>query len=300
MQTLSLPSYAKINVGLHIQAKRADGFHEIETILQQVSLKDSLHLSLLTANTIKFVCSDRNLPVDERNLCVKAAMVLRQMTGCQKGVEIMLEKRIPYGAGLGGGSSNAAVVLLGLNKLWHLGLRSQLLTKTAGTLGSDVPFFIDGGTALARGRGERLQRVSHFLSTRTILLAIPEVRIATKWAYEQANLNLTKKKKNITLSRFKRGNFDSKNIFDSAVNDIEEVVFPQYPELDDIKRRIARKAEYASLSGSGSAIYGVFESKKDASCVKFDAASRVKTFVTHSVKWGFREISNLDGDSEFA
>jgi len=300
MKTLSLPSYAKINIGLSIRAKRGDGFHSIETILQQISLKDHLRLSVASDDTVSFDCSDKSLPHDERNLCVRAAMLLKQVTGSRQGVAIRLEKRIPYGAGLGGGSSNAAVVLLGLNKLWQLGLSLDVLTKTAAAIGSDVPFFITGGTALATGRGDRLRQVPNFLAKKTIFLAVPEARISTKWAYDQVNLNLTKKKKNVTLSRFKRGTSDNQDILSSGVNDFEAVVFPQYPGLGDIKLRIARRAEYASLSGSGSAVYGVFANKQDADAVKFDASSQIKTFVTHTVRWGFQQISNPASDCQFS
>ncbi len=293
MHRLSLPSYAKINLGLTIKGKRPDGFHEIETILQQISLKDEIEISTLPHNDTEFTCSDGSLPTDDDNLCVRAAQVLRKKTHCQLGAKIALTKNIPFGAGLGGGSSNAAAVLLALNKLWDLDLRRSELEEIAACIGSDVPFFIEGGTALAVGRGERLETLPGLLENKVILVAVPDIRISTQWAYSQANLILTKKKKYITLTSFKGRNINKLNLFASTSNDFEEIVFPAHRKLGELKRRIGEKAEYASLSGSGSAVYGIFNDEEAAKNFQSAALSQVKTFVTRAVKWGYSELHEL-------
>src|SRR5258706_4073077 len=153
--SIKIKSYAKINWTLDVLFKREDGYHELRTIYQTVSLHDDLRLSEPNG-AIEIICEDQRVPCDETNLAFKAALMLREATGSSKGARIEIEKRIPVAAGLGGGSSNAAATLLALIKLWQIEIEDGELIKLAASLGSDVPFFLIGGTALGAGRGEEV------------------------------------------------------------------------------------------------------------------------------------------------
>ncbi|MCH9006591.1 4-(cytidine 5'-diphospho)-2-C-methyl-D-erythritol kinase [candidate division KSB1 bacterium] len=291
MNAIQLPSYAKINLGLLIKGKRADGFHEIETILQQISLCDNIKLTLTESSRISLQCSDGALPRDASNLCVQAARLLKDRTGYEQGVDIALEKNIPVGAGLGGGSSNAAVVLLGLNKMLNLKLSAQQLEEMAATLGSDIPFFIRGGTCLATGRGEILQQVSLDLSSKTVLIVFPGIPISTKRAYE--NLDLTKRKKYLTLSSFEEKKFNDVEFFKVIRNDFEESVFPSFPALGHIKRQMnEHHAAFVGLSGSGSALFALFGKRRAAEKARNALEEGFAVFVAEFVHWGYAQINS--------
>ncbi|MFQ5707323.1 MAG: 4-(cytidine 5'-diphospho)-2-C-methyl-D-erythritol kinase [bacterium] len=290
MNSLTLPSYAKINLGLNILGKREDGFHEIETILQQIDLRDEIELSPREGPEVAFRCDQVCVPGGENNLCVRAATMLKAETGVRKGIAIHLNKRIPMGAGLGGGSSNAAMVLLGLNKLWQLNLRPPQLTSLASRLGSDVPFFIQGGTALAVGKGDVLVPGA-VLENHVVLVVYPGFEISTSWAYGQINLNLTISKKNIKLRNLMGKKIDCK-ILRELANDFEVFVFKRFPVLASIKERLlASNATLASLSGSGSTVYGVFQNEHEALEAQEVYKNKYTTFITRPIKWGYCQMS---------
>ena len=292
MQAIRVPSYAKLNLGLFILGVRDDGFHEIETILQQIDLNDEIEVKLTDSSQIEFSCDHPDLQEANSNLCVRAANVLKQTTGIQKGAQIYLSKTIPMGAGLGGGSSNAAVVLLCLNKLWGLNLSAQELQAIASQLGSDIPFFILGGTAVATGRGNLL-RPAKLTGEPTIVVVFPKISVSTKWAYKQVNLSLTIKEKNITLASFNDINYSNVDFVKSLKNEFEEIVFTEYPLLEQIKKQINQsKAIYTSMSGSGSAIFGIFEKEEDALEVKRFFQNEYPTFVTRPINWGYQGVEN--------
>jgi len=289
--TVRLPSYAKINLGLIVKGRRSDGFHDIETILQQISLKDDIQLTLRPQQDITLRTNDKTLPTDETNLCVQAARSLQQESGFTAGVEIELHKRIPVGAGLGGGSSNAAVVLLGLNKLLNLGFSQAELEALAAKIGSDVPFFIRGGCALATGRGEKLESIDLHLQQKRIVVIFPEIHISTKWAYENLNLSLTKSKKNLIISSFKDRIINDVDFFAGLQNDFEGPVFARYPVLAQAKYLLyERGAEHVSLSGSGSAMFAIFSEGIEGSVPAL--FPKYRTFFTEFVHWGFGELIN--------
>ncbi len=292
MHAIRVPSYAKLNLGLFILGVRDDGFHEIETILQQIDLNDAIEVKLTDSTKIEFSCDHPDLQEANSNLCVRAANLLKQTTGTQKGAQIYLSKTIPMGAGLGGGSSNAAVVLLCLNKLWGLNLSAQELQEIASQLGSDIPFFILGGTAVATGRGNLL-RPAKFTGEPTIVVVFPKISVSTKWAYKQVNLSLTIKEKNIILASFNDINYSNVNFVKSLKNEFEEIVFTEYPLLEQIKKQINQsKAIYTSMSGSGSAIFGIFEKEEDALEVKRFFQNEYPTFVTRPINWGYQGVEN--------
>jgi len=291
MEILRLPSYAKINLGLIIFGKRKDGYHEIQSILQQIDLKDEIELRIKVNPEIYFHCDNPEIPTGTSNLCVLAANLIKDMAGVENGVEIFLKKTIPAGAGLGGGSSNAATVLLGLNKLWNLNLTSQQLQTLACQIGSDVPFFIHGGTALAGGRGELLKPFD-LQGEITILIVFPAFIISTKWAYSQMNLNLTKRNKNTKLIHYNDRNYEDFIIRNLLKNNLEDVVFKKHPILGVIKQQLYKNnAIYASMSGSGSAILGIFQKRSDALTVKNFFCNQYPTFVTRPIHWGYVEAN---------
>lgn len=291
MKHLSLPSYAKINIGLLIKGKRQDGFHEIETVLKQISLKDTLELTLSSNQEIMIECSHPDVPEDQANLCARAALLLRKIGDVSSGgVHIRLTKNIPVGAGLGGGSSNAAVTLLGLNKLWKLKFSAAELEGFASEIGSDVPFFIKGGTARATGKGEILNQTT-FSINHPLVVVYPKITISTKWAYKQINLDLTNTKKNITLPHFE-GSVYGNNAFPSSFkNDFEEFIFLEYPLLEEIKSQMDRGgALFSSLSGSGSAIYGIFREYNQAENMTKIFQQSYLTYITRETEWGYKDI----------
>jgi len=293
MADLTLPSYAKINVGLRIIRKRTDGFHELDTILTQIDLHDELSFTAQATPNISLTCTRTDLPTDESNLCVRAAKLLQRSQNVTSGVHMELSKHIPMGAGLGGGSSNAAVVLLGLNKLWRLNLNAEQLEELASQLGSDVPFFIRGGSARATGRGEMLAPVNLQIQ-RPIVIVYPQITISTNWAYSQVNLDLTKTKKNITLPHFEGSVVDSKASFSSFKNDFEAFIFPAYPELSKIKALLdTNGALFSSLSGSGSALFGIFDERNQAEKVATRFKNECVTFVAHQKDWGFKNVQRI-------
>src|SRR4030095_2368476 len=180
--SLQIKSYAKINWTLEVLSRREDGYHELRTIYQTVSLHDQLRLTA-TDGPIEIVCDDPRVPCDETNLAFKAAAMLRQAAGTSKGARIEIEKVIPVAAGLGGGSSNAAASLLGLIKLWQIEVDDQEITRIAAALGSDVPFFLMGGTAVGVGRGEEVSAIGQ-LHCGHFLLVNPGFAVSTRDAYE--------------------------------------------------------------------------------------------------------------------
>ena len=291
--SFKLPSYAKINLGLNILGKRPDGFHELETILQQIDLQDEISFEELESPGLQFECDDRSLPSGESNLCVRAYRLLAESGLAKTGVRIKLTKIIPVGSGLGGGSSNAAVVLLGLCKLWQARLQPEELEAMAATLGSDVPFFIRGGTAWATGRGERLQPGELQLRSQVVLVVFSGLHISTAWAYDNLNLDLTMREKNLNLSRFKDKKFNDVDFFAHLRNDFEGCVFAEFKELGEIKKQLCDSgATFAGLSGSGSAIVGLYESKEVAARVEGLFPDNHRIFVSAFIKWGYAQLFN--------
>lgn len=258
---MKLYSRAKINLGLSVLNKRKDGFHNIETFFQEISLSDEIELAI-TGNDIRIKTNHSDCPSDKTNLAYKAADALWGKRRVNRGCGIEISKKIPIGAGLGGGSSNAASVLSALNEEWQCKLKHEQLSVMGACLGSDVPFFLKGGLAYGTGRGEQLYPLS-YTPPYTGLLVIPPFSISTKEIY--GNLNLTNKRKIAKLKGF-IDNFQRldlwKNLFE---NDLQKVVLTKYPEWQEIINELYKGgAFFAQMSGSGSAFYGLFKSKKDA------------------------------------
>jgi len=261
---LKFKTPAKINLGLHIHKKRDDGFHELETLLQMVAWFDEVELEE-TQENIELFCDTPDIPIDETNLVVKAARLLQnRFPGKCGGAKIKLKKNIPSGAGLGGGSGNAAGVLLALNLLWNLKIPRDDLISMASGLGSDVPFFLMSPCAIGTGKGEILQPVENPISF-YILMIYPGFPIATPWVYSNLKLKLTKAKNNISILE----NFILRSEFAqlgaALYNDLEPVVFKRYPETLGVKDELLNSgAGGALLSGSGSTVFGIFDNPEIA------------------------------------
>jgi 4-diphosphocytidyl-2-C-methyl-D-erythritol kinase len=260
-------SFAKVNLSLRILGKLPDNYHEIQTVLQTVSLHDRLNLIKTSGAKIVFSCDDPSIPVDDRNLVVKAAEALREKFRVTSSCEIHLVKRIPVQAGLGGGSSNAAVTLLGLTRLWSLPATNDDLLELAGTLGADVPFFIEGGCALATGIGTELTPLPD-LPQQQILIVAPSVTVSTATAYQALKapaLTTSESVSRLAISRAQAIFSDSKQwvLCDHLENDFERVIFDIEPEIRRVKEALIQAgARCALLAGSGSSVFGIFDSNE--------------------------------------
>ena len=242
--------------------KRNDGYHEIDTVFQTISLHDSLTISVTDDPQIVLSCDDRSLPVDERNLVWRAATSLQTHASIKKGARIHLEKRIPVQAGLGGGSSDAAITLIALAYLWRVDLARKEMLDIGRELGSDVPFFFSGGTARGRGTGGEVSPLAD--APEMFLLALKtNSNISTRQAYELLNsAALTSSEvKTILSSSLSNGFFDNLGA-GGLRNDFEAVAFQLAPEIESAKRALLRAgARVAMLAGSGSAVFGIFDNK---------------------------------------
>jgi 4-diphosphocytidyl-2-C-methyl-D-erythritol kinase len=256
---IKLLAPAKINLFLNVLKKRQDGYHELETILQKIELYDTIILETTQDEKIEVECNEVS---GVENLAYKAAKLLKQKLGIKKGVRIKIKKDIPIAAGLGGGSSDAAATLIGLNKLWGLDLRQEELLHLASKLGADVPFFIfDEGLALGTGIGTNITPLPP-LPTFWIVVICPKVKIFTTKVYENLNFMLTNdqiKSKMIEVA-IKEGNIDK--ISKLLYNTLEKVVFHQYPVIKWLKEELLKAGALGALmSGSGSAVFGIVKTK---------------------------------------
>lgn len=257
---LSFKTPAKINLGLHISHKREDGYHELETLLQMVSLYDSIELETL-ASGVELICDQPGIPNDHTNLVVQAAQLLLDTCSFENkpGVRIRLDKKIPSGAGLGGGSGNAAGVLMGLNVLWDLKLSREKLALLAARLGTDVPFFLTAPRALGVGRGDQVTPVEA-VGKFDILLFYPGFPIATPWVYQNLNLKLTNPQNNISILKKFLSESNVGKLGEYLSNDLEPVVIQRYPRIQAIKEDLLNLGARGSLlSGSGSTVFALFD-----------------------------------------
>jgi len=255
LQDMQLWAPAKINISFKVKGRRPDGFHEIETLMAPISLADRLTIEKSTrAGEIDFSCDDSSLPVGEDNLVVRAAKLFRERSGITTGIAITLEKKIPHGAGLGGGSSDAASTLLGLNELFGTRLPEEELLQLAAALGSDVPFFVLRSAAVCRGRGELVTAVTIEAKFRLLLLK-PDFGVPTPWAYGH-----WKDSRELPDVDYSPREFGGLRFF----NDLERPVFEKFVFLGHLKNWLRRQPEVAValMSGSGSTLFAVI---RDAS-----------------------------------
>jgi 4-diphosphocytidyl-2-C-methyl-D-erythritol kinase len=277
-----IKSPAKINIGLKIIAKRPDGYHNLESVFQEISLYDDIYIEKRKTG-IRFSCNDPAIPSDDRNLCIRAFRLLQKSYGVKEGVDIRLVKKIPVGAGLGGGSSNSAACLKAFSKIFNLNLEFKDLMNHASRLGSDVPFFITGKTALVTGRGEVVTPI-HFPVDYQILLAYPDLTVSTAEVFKNFEFGLTEIPVGI---KFEAVIFRVKTLEDLNryfYNDLEPIVQRLYPEVSELRRRLQDTgAKFVSMSGSGSAVYALFEPEKDLEKIAKEQFKNDRVFLARPV-----------------
>lgn len=277
MKAFQVKSFAKVNIGLKIINRRKDGLHNIETVFQEIDLHDIITISKTSERGCIFNSNVSWLRNDSNNLCVKAYEQLSKRIQVG-GVSINLQKKIPSGSGLGGGSSNAASVLKGLCKLYDISLSNDELAKIALNIGSDVPFFIKGGMQSLRGVGSELLPLSGCING-FYLLVVPNIHIDTKWAYNSYGKNffLDCATDEVNFARY----LSKRTIpFELFENDFETIVVPAYPEIGNIKEMFLNHGvQFASLSGTGSTVYGIFDNEADAISVESSFPTSYKTFI---------------------
>ena len=264
-RTIVASAPAKVNLHLEVLHQREDGYHEIETVFQTIDLRDRVRITVHDGKgPIHVRCEHPGVPNDRTNLCHRAAKLLRSRVGRGEGVSIEIEKRIPVAAGLGGGSSDAAAVLLALDRMWELDLDRDELEDLALRLGADVPFFLRGGTAIGRGVGEQLTSVN-ISGMGVFLLITPPLEISSRWAYEQLRMGLTHSTPKVNvqtikalLSRFPERQWIGTNRF-------TDVVFPAYPRLKRLVESLEEtEPRVAMMSGSGPTVFAVYSTREEA------------------------------------
>ena len=261
---LSLPAPAKLNLFLHVTGRRANGYHELQTLFQFLDHGDTLHFSPRDDGVITLT---PELPgvADEDNLIVRAARLLQKASGSNAGADIWLEKRLPMGGGIGGGSSDAATTLLGLNHLWNTGLSLDQLAELGLQLGADVPVFVRGDAAWAEGVGEVLTAVE--LEEPWYLVVVPPCHVSTAEIF--SDQRLTRDTPPITLAAFRRY---------GGRNDLLPVVEARYPEIRNALILLNKYCE-AKMTGSGSCLFGAFPNKREADKVRARLPATLQTFV---------------------
>ncbi len=281
--TLTVEAHAKINLALDVLGKRSDGYHQVEMIMQTVSLSDTVTLTEIPGE-IKVTASDVRLPCNSDNLAYRAAALLRDTLHIDNGVAIHLKKRIPIAAGLAGGSSNAAAVLKGLNQLWQLSLSTEQLMELGAKLGSDVPFCISGGTMRAYGRGELLEALP-VMPKAFVVLAKPFVGVSTAWVYRNYRTELVKQHPDIPAMITCLGQGDYDGIASRLCNVLESVTIPAYPAVAQIKRLMTGYGAASLMSGSGPTVFGLVSSRKQAEQIETMLRNEVKAqvFVAETV-----------------
>jgi 4-diphosphocytidyl-2-C-methyl-D-erythritol kinase len=257
-------SHAKVNLTLEVLGKRRDGYHEIRTIMQELELHDTISFELISGGRVELTCSDSSLPRGEENLACKAALLLKSLYAPDKGIRMNLTKRIPIAAGLGGGSSNAAAVLKALNRLWELSLDHKILLELGARLGSDVPFFLLGGTALAEGRGEKLKPLPDFPQAEVLLTSPEGLRLSAAEVYGALKLDRLGERK-LATARFvqllnendRRGSGLYENLINLLCNDLEVPVFALQEDVFFLKEKLLQNGITALLSGSGPTVFAL-------------------------------------------
>lgn len=275
MDSITCASNAKINLFLEIKGKRSDGYHEIRTLFQEISLGDEITLKKSSQEYSVLRCNDTTIPFGKRNLCIKAYDLMREHTKLKDTVEIELEKKIPLGAGLGGGSSNGACVIKSLNKLYELGLGHQEMSDLAAKAGSDISFFIYGGMAVGSGRGEIIHKLPDLKTPIWLTLVKPAISVSTGNAYQWVKGYQGKRDLDESELAAKILADDHEYIINNIYNAFEPIVINKMPELDVFRQDLVNAGCLkVSMSGCGSAFYGICSDKGHAEEVADSFADR--------------------------
>ncbi len=269
MDSIEVKALAKINIGLDVTGIRDDGYHEVRMIMQTVNLFDKLTVTRVKDGSVTMTTNLKFLPVNDDNLCIKAAKLLIQEFDIKEGVEIKLEKHIPVAAGMAGGSTDGAAVLFAVNRLFNLGLSKQDLMERGVKLGADVPYCVMRGTALAEGIGEVLSPLPPMIKC-PVLIAKPGISVSTKQVYQDLDATFDSVKHpdiDQLISDIKAQ--DLKALCSHMGNVLEEVTIPMHPIIADIKQNMLDNgAVGAMMSGSGPTVFGFFEDNKTARAAK--------------------------------
>jgi len=276
MDFLELKAHAKINIGLQIKNKRPDGYHNIHTVFQEVALHDVIKIQK-QPHGIDISIDWPGIPTDNMNTCAKAYLAAKEIFPNLGGISLTISKKIPPGAGLGGGSSDAASVLKGLIQLYDLSVSEKELFGIATKIGADVPFFIASGTQIGNGIGDLLKPIYKPING-FYLLVIPDISISTAWAYKAIKKHLNKNLDRPNFANYFERSKLSKAIFD---NDFERIVVPAYPKIGEIIDEFSAKgAFFTSLSGSGSTVYGIFGDEAKAKQAESIFQKQYRTILT--------------------
>ncbi len=291
MDTIKLKAYAKINLGLDVIRKREDGYHDVRMIMQTIGLYDQIQVHTANKSGITIKTNLHYLPTNENNLVYRAAKLLIDECGIKKGLIIELNKHIPVSAGMAGGSTDAAAILFGLNKMFKLGLSLEELMKMGLTLGADIPFCLLRGTALSEGIGEILTPLNPMPKC-FVLIAKPTVNVSTKYVYENLKIDKTTYKPDIDGIIKSLNDGDLHSISEKLSNVLESVTIKEYPIIEEIKDFMKKEgALNALMSGSGPTVFGLFDNYELAGNAYF----KIKT--TNLAKQVFlTDIYNNKGD----
>ena len=265
MNSIQLKSRAKINLSIDVLGKREDGYHLVEMIMQTIDLFDKIKIFYLKEYTIIIESNSLDIPLDSTNIVYKAADLIKKQYNIKEGVKIIIEKNIPIAAGMAGGSSNAAAVLVGLNQLWQLKLSENKLKELGLKLGADVPFCIGGQTALAENIGEKLTKIDGLSENIFILVCKPELFVSTKEIYEEIDSKIIEKRPNnkLLIQLLKENKIQQ--IADNMYNVLEEVTRERYPVIEEIEKIMMENDALGSMmSGSGPTVFGLYRNREDA------------------------------------
>lgn len=261
--TITLPAYAKLNLALYVLGLREDGYHEIVSVVQGIDLADEVSVTKREDKNITVETTRPDVPAGEKNIAYKTAAVMQSLFDIPYGFDIFIEKSIPPESGLGGGSSDAAAVIMAINQLSSLGLGYGKMAKIGAGLGSDVPFFFSTGSALVSGRGEKVKDIKLPFGY-TVIIVKPDIGISTEWAYENLKNSLTKPSLDVNFAGLWGETF-FRFLREEARNSFEPVVFSHYPELRRIKHRLEETGVvHAGLAGSGSALFAICSDSSQA------------------------------------
>ena len=289
MKSVCVHSHAKVNFYLDVVRRRRDGYHNIETLFQTISLADTL-VAEVRPSELTMECSNPTLECGPSNLVLKAAEVLRQETGCRVGAHMNLAKRVPVAAGLAGGSGNAAAALVALDTLWRLNLPNARLSRLALALGSDVPYCLEGGTVAATGRGERMCKLNPVPES-WLVLVHPPLAVSTRAVYTSPLLHISEERPFAGRTpSFRRAirSLERGDISSALRNTMERVAFAMHPELEAMVQRLRDEGcTAAAMSGSGPTLFGVCDDRAHAEKIAASLTGLACT-VTHTVSQALR------------
>ena len=286
MQTLSLSSPAKLNLRLDVLGKRSGGYHDLLMVMERINLADEVELKVVERGII-VTCDEGTIPEDESNIAYKAAKEILAYSSRNVGVEIHIKKKIPIASGMGGGSSNAAAVLKGLNHLLKLKLPREKLMAIGAKIGADVPFFLFEGPAIASGIGDQLKKIKK-IPKMSFVVVNPDIKVSTEWAYKNLGLNGRNRDHDKKLQEVPSIYNNKKEVVKILNNDLEKVTIKEFPVIALVKELLmAHGAMAAQMTGSGSSVFGIFPDKavldKNFSKIENKANKNWKIFKTENI-----------------